>query len=299
MPKGVPSAGYRMTKNRMEKFGGVDPRHEAVQLYKKEEPEVQLIIETDSEIETRLRDRFMILSELTEAALCGDARAVIVSGPAGLGKSFTVEEKLRDWDPEQINHTIVKGYVKATGLLRLLYRFREAGQVIVFDDADSIFFDDTCLNMLKAVCDTTDRRTVSYMAEINMIDEESAEQIPRHFEFEGTVIFATNLDLDAMIDRGHKLAPHLMALVSRAHYVDLSMRTKRDYLVRIKQVVKDGMLKMHGLDAEQEAEVMEFIDTNQEKLRELSLRIAVKIANLLKMGKGDWKRIARVTCLKQ
>lgn len=295
MPRGVPRNGIRMTKKRIA--SGVEIVGNVVQIHNKE-PEVEVIKETDAQIEARLRDRFAILSELTEAALCGDARAVIVSGPAGLGKSFTVEEKLREWDPEQLNHTIVKGYVKPTGLLRLLYRYREAGQVIVFDDADTVFFDDTCLNLLKAVCDTTDYRQVSYLAEVNMIDEDSGEAIPRHFGFDGTIVFITNLDMDSMIDRGHKLAPHLAALVSRSHYIDLTMKTKRDYLIRIKQVVKDGMLQMHGLSQDQEDDVMEFITTNQDRLRELSLRIAVKIGNLVKMGKGDWKRLANVTCCK-
>ena len=294
MPRGIPRNGIRMTKKRIA--SGVQVIDGAVQIHK--EPEVEAIKETDSQIEARLRDRFAILSELTEAALYGDARAVIVSGPAGLGKSFTVEEKLREWDPEQMNHTIVKGYVRPTGLLRLLYRYREPGQVIVFDDADTVFFDDTCLNLLKAVCDTTDRRHVSYLAEVNMVDEESGEAIPRHFGFEGTILFITNLDMDSMIDRGHKLAPHLAALVSRSHYIDLTMKTKRDYLVRIKQVVKDGMLRMHGLSQEQEDDVMDFININQDRLRELSLRIAVKISNLVKTGKSDWKRLASVTCLR-
>ena len=295
MPRGVPASGIRMTKKRVAL--GVFNENGMVQIHQKE-PVVEAIKETEFQIEARLRDRFGILGELTEAALNGDARAVIVSGPAGLGKSFTVEEKLRNWDPEQLDHTIVKGYVKPTGLLRLLYRYREEGQVIVFDDADTVFFDDTCLNLLKAVCDTTDIRQVSYLAEVNMIDEDTGDQIPRHFGFNGTIIFITNLDMDAMIERGHKLAPHLSALVSRSHYIDLTIRAKRDYLVRIKQVVKDGMLKMHGLNQEEEDQVMSFINENQDKLRELSLRIAVKISNLVKMRKGDWRRIALVTCCK-
>jgi len=291
MPRGVPANGLRKTKKRMA--AGLFGDTGMVQIHQKEVPVESK--ETDAQIEARLRDRFAILSELTEAALCGDARAVIVSGPAGLGKSFTVEQKLREWDPEQVNHTVVKGYVRPTGLLRLLHKYREPGQVVVFDDADTVFFDDTCLNLLKAVCDTTDIRQVSYLAEVNMVNDEG-ESIPRNFIFEGTIVFITNLDMDSMIDKGHKLAPHLAALVSRSHYIDLTMKTKRDYMIRIKQVIKDGMLQAQGLTLTQEAEVMHFIGENQDVLRELSLRIAVKIGNLVKMGKGDWRRLAKVTC---
>jgi hypothetical protein len=257
----------------------------------------QLVVETDEQVEHRLAERFEILDTLTEACTVGNARALIVSGPAGLGKSFTVERRLADWDPNEINHTIIKGYVRATGLVKTLYQYRQAGQVIVFDDADAIFFDDVSLNLLKAVCDTTERRRVSWLSEGVLIDEESAERIPRGFDFDGTIIFISNYDFDAMIDRGHKLAPHLQALVSRAHYIDLAMKTRRDYLVRIRQVIKEGLLDK--LTPSERQDVIAFIDNNNETLRELSLRMAIKLGSLRReAGHDKWERIARITCCK-
>jgi len=249
--------------------------------------------ETDEQIDARISERFDILDVLTEACTVGNARALIVSGPAGLGKSFTVEKRLNEWDPNEINHTIVKGFVRATGLVKLLYQYREEGQVIVFDDADSIFYDDISLNLLKAVCDTTERRRVSWLSEGKLIDDESADFIPRSFNFNGTIVFITNMDFDAMIDRGHKLAPHLQALVSRSHYIDLSMKTRRDYLVRIKQVIKQGLL--NHLNGVERHEVIEFINSNHERLRELSLRVALKIGSLRKQG-ANWQKMAKITC---
>lgn len=290
MPRGVPNAGFRQTKTATVRKGGAAILDKIV-------PAATVQHETDAEIDQRLRDRFEIMDTLTQAALFGDARSVIISGPAGLGKSFNVEKELTNWDPDAINHTIVKGFLRTTGLYKLLFQYRERGQVIVFDDADAIFYDDNSLNLLKAVCDTTDVRKVSWLAETNMVDEESAVKIPRQFEFEGTIVFITNLDFDQLIEKGHKLAPHLQALVSRSHYIDLAMKTKRDYLVRIKQVVELGMLKDQGLTADQEKAVMDYITANQHKLRELSLRMAVKIGNLVKM-KADWRRLANVTCCK-
>ena len=249
--------------------------------------------ETDAEIEARLAERFDILDVLAEACTCGNSRALIVSGPAGLGKSYTVEKRLAEWDPSALNYTIVKGYVRATGLVKLLHSFREEGQVIVFDDADAIFFDDVSLNLLKAVCDTTERRVVSWMSEGKLVDDETGMVVPRTFEFKGTIIFISNYDFDAMIDRGHKLAPHLQALVSRAHYIDLAMKSRRDYLVRIKQVIKQGLLD--ELTVSERSDVMSFIDKNSESLRELSLRMALKIGSLRRQG-SNWERVAKITC---
>jgi hypothetical protein len=291
MPRGVPNAGFRNTAAAVARGNGAA-------MLQKVTPAVVVQNETDAEIEARLAERFGILEVLTNAAVKGEARALVVSGPAGLGKSYTVEKALEAWDPEQINHNIVKGYVKTTGLYKLLYQYRQAGQVLVFDDADTIFYDDNSLNLLKAVCDTTERRVVSYLAETNMVDEESAERIPRSFAFEGTIVFITNLDFDSLIDKGHKLAPHLQALVSRSHYIDLAMKTRRDYMVRIKQVLKMGLLKSQGLNSQQEDDVVAFLDKNQDRLRELSLRMAIKIGNLRKMGNPNWASMAKVTCCK-
>ena len=288
MPRGVPKSGFRAPRGsrKVQKMLTVAPAAAPV------------VVETDDEIEQKLADRFEILETMTDAAISGDARALIVSGPAGLGKSFTVEKALTNWDPNAVNHKIVKGYIRATGLYKLLYAHRAPGQVLVFDDADEVFLDDTAINLLKAACDSSDRRIISYITEGSLIDEETAERLPKSFQFEGTVIFITNYDFDAMIDRGSKLAPHLQALVSRAHYIDMAMKTKRDYIIRIRQVVRAGLLRNNGLDAEAQLDVVDFIEDNQDKLRELSLRMVLKVASIRRKGSVNWKKVARVTCCK-
>jgi hypothetical protein len=287
MPRGVPKAGFRAARRSSDAAERIVNTKVTYLTDRRQE--------SDAEIEQRIADRFEILDVLAEATTCGNSRALIVSGPAGLGKSFTVEQRLAAWDPNELQHTIVKGYVRATGLVKLLYQFRHDNNVIVFDDADAIFFDDVSLNLLKAVCDTTERRRVSWLSEGKLVDEDSAELIPRSFDFNGSIIFITNYDFDVMIDKGHKLAPHLQALVSRAHYIDLAMKNRRDYLVRIRQVVRQGLLA--DLSTSQREDVIAFIEGNHESLRELSLRMAIKLGHLRKQG-GDWQRIARITCCK-
>lgn len=295
MPRGVPKNGYRMTAKRQR--AAASKNHVAINRHILVET-VAETIESDDEIKAKLAERFDILEMMTNAAVAGDANALIVSGPAGLGKSYTVEQKLAEWDPNSNNHTIIKGFVRATGLYRALYQYREAGQVIVFDDADSIFFDDVALNLLKAVCDTNEKRRVSWLTEGVMIDEESGEKLPRGFEFNGTIVFITNLDFDSMIAKGHKLAPHLQALMSRSHYIDLAMKTKRDYIVRIKQVVEAGLLKKSGLSDAQANEVVDFIEKNSDRMRELSLRMALKLGAIRKINADRWASVAKITCCK-
>jgi len=285
MPRGVPKAGFRAARS-----SSPAKAFDVVQL----KPATQT--ETDMQIWSRIADRFDVLSTFTEACAMGSCRSMIVSGPAGLGKSHTVEETLLRLDPTGDNHTFVKGFVRATGLYKLLFQHSSPGQVLVLDDADSVFFDDVSLNLLKAVCDTTGVRRVGWRAEGSLIDDDTGERMPRSFDFKGTVVFITNLDFDALIDRGHKLAPHLQALVSRSHYIDLAMKTKRDYMVRIRQVVEAGLLS--GLTPLEKADVMSFIETEQNTLRELSLRMVIKVADVRKMGAANFRKVAKVTCCK-
>ena len=254
--------------------------------------------ETDKEIDKKLKNRFNILEMMAKAAIEGDIKSLIVSGPAGLGKSYTIEEALEEADPTERNHTVVKGYVKATGLYRTLWDYKDKGKMVVFDDSDSIFNDDTTLAMLKAVTDSTEKRKVSYLSEFNMVDEDS-NVIPRTFQFNGTIVFITNIDFDAIIEKGNKLAPHLAAMVSRSHYIDLAMKTRRDYFIRIKQVVKEGLLKKgKGLNQREENKVVRFIENNQDNLREMSLRVALKLADIIRKHPRQFEEIAKVTVTK-
>lgn len=254
--------------------------------------------ETDEQIEARIDERFEVLEMLTKAVTDGSARSLIVSGPPGLGKSYTIEQTLREWDPFEENHSIVKGYVRATGLVKLLYRYRAKNQVLVFDDSDSIFSLEDALNFLKTACDTTERRRISWRSESILVDEETAEAVPTVFDFEGGIVFITNLDFDDLIMRGHKLSPHLQALISRSHYVDLAMKTRRDYLVRIKQQILNGILDPLDLNWHEQADVLNFIEEFQHCLRELSLRMAIKLGGLRKTNKTNWEKLARITCCK-
>ena len=241
-------------------------------------------------IDKRIRDRFAVLNKLTTSTLTGSSRSLIVSGPAGLGKSFEVERTLADWDPTAVNHEFIKGFIRPTGLYRTLYKSSEKGKVVVFDDSDSVFLDEVSLSLLKAVCDTTERRKVCWLAETSMVDEETGEKMPREFNFNGSVIFITNIDFHEHCERESNLAPHLGAMLSRSHYLDLAMKSRTDYLVRIKQVVDDGLLTKYS--AETQVSVMEYVYAHVDDLRELSLRMPIKIANLCTDHPDDWQTIA-------
>lgn len=288
MPRGVPKNGFRMTKRRRNQGVVAQP---VLTLTKS--------VESVEQIEEKLNDRFNALEVLSEATGKGVNRSLIVSGPAGLGKSYTVEQKMKKLENAGHIVTYIKGYVRPLSLYRLLYNARFQHCVLVFDDSDSIFADDVSMNLLKAACDSTETRKLHWLSRsIDKIEDEDGEPIPANFEFEGSVIFITNYDFDDLIARGSRLAPHFEALVSRSHYLDLAMKTKMDYVVRIKQVVKAGMLRDKNISDYDAGILVDFVESNMDNLRELSLRMVIKLATLMKMDYVNWQKLAKQTCFR-
>jgi hypothetical protein len=255
--------------------------------------------ETDEEIIERTRMRFQILRDMTVAVKSGDVRAMIVTGPPGVGKSFGVEEVLAKDDLFDVmgqrkpKYEIVKGAMSAIGLYSKLYHFSDAKSILVFDDCDSILLDDVALNILKAALDSSKKRTISWNTDSRIL---RSEGIPDKFEFKGGAIFITNLKFENV--RSKKLQEHLAALESRCHYIDLRMDTDREKVLRIKQIVKDGMLDSYELDPIARDEVVDFIVENRSVMRELSLRTVLKVADLRKAFASNWENMARVTVMK-
>ena len=257
--------------------------------------------ESDESILARLGERFEILDEMTKAVKSGDVRAMIVSGPPGVGKSFGVEKVLQKdglfdvLGERKPKFEIVKGAMSALGLYAKLYEFSESKNVIVFDDCDSILMEDLSLNILKGALDSSERRFIAWNTDSRLL---RSEGIPDRFEFKGAAIFITNIKFEHV--KSKRLRDHLDALESRCHYIDLQMDTNREKILRIKQVVNEaGMLDRYEFDSKVKAELVEFVVANQDKLRELSLRMVLKLADLRKSFPKSWVAMAKTTCMKR
>jgi hypothetical protein len=256
--------------------------------------------ESDAEIVERLRKRFEVLKDMTKAVKEGTVRAMIITGPPGVGKSFGVEEVLSREDlfntlgNKRPKYEIVKGAMSAIGLYSKLYQYSEKGNVIVFDDCDSVLLDDLSLNILKAALDTSKKRTISWNTDSRVLRNEG---VPDRFEFKAGAIFITNIKFENV--RSKKLQDHLAALESRCHYIDLQMDTEREKMLRIKQITEDGMLAGYEFEDCVRDEIVDYIIENKSKMRELSLRTVLKVADLRKSMPDSWKSVAEVTVMKR
>ena len=267
-----------------------------------QEPITKELTETDAEIMDRLRDRFGILDDMTRAVKGGKVRAMIVTGPPGVGKSFGVEKVLSKHDvmatiaddKKLKKYEVVKGAMSAIGLYSKLYEFSDAKSILVFDDCDSVLLDDLSLNILKAALDTSKKRMIHWNTDSRLL---RSEGVPNSFEFKGGAIFITNIKFDHV--KSKKLKDHLEALESRCHYLDLTIDTEREKVLRIRQVVTEhGMLDDKDLSDEAKVEVVDFVEQHKGRMRELSLRTVLKVADLRASFPERWKAVAEVTCMR-
>lgn len=262
----------------------------------------QVFVQSESEDEAmdRIEETFLMLDKIVDACSKNIVRGLVVSGPPGIGKSFGVEKQLeaanmfRKMAGQDPRYETVSGGVSSIGLYQKLYYNRGKDQVLVFDDADGVLFDEECLNLLKAALNSGDKRRICWNKESRVL---ATEDIPENFDFEGSIIFLTNIDFEASIAKGSRISAHLSAIMSRCHYLDLEIGSMRDKLLRIKQIIKDGMLMPYGFSQHEEKAIVDFVLANADYLREVSLRAVKKLADFVKADPVGWHEMAEATLL--
>ncbi|QZI90484.1 hypothetical protein MYOV003v1_p0160 [Vibrio phage 207E48.1] len=248
------------------------------------------------ELDRNIRKRFEVLGMMSQAVIDGRVRGLIVSGAPGIGKTHQFEKDLNrakeEGEIEELVH--IKGKVTPLFLYDTLYKHSSEGSVVLLDDCDNIFEDETSLNILKASTDSGDCRMVSYGSTCKYLED---NDIPAQFEFKGTVVFITNLNFVGMIERGTRMAPHFGALLSRSHYLTLGVYTNTEILVRVQQVAAETpLLASRGIDEATTQEMVEWMWENVDNMREVSIRTLLKLADYAKMD--EWKEMAEIMLLK-
>ncbi|WWS25344.1 hypothetical protein vBKpnAMK6_00400 [Klebsiella phage vB_Kpn_AM_K6] len=237
------------------------------------------VVESVDEMKERIKKRFNVMGLMTNGLVHGNIRSLIISGAAGIGKTYSLDKALQHaHDTNAIDYKSVNGKISGIGLYCRLWESREANSVLLIDDVD-VFSDMDILNLLKAALDSGEKRKVCWSTASSFLEDKG---IPNEFEFEGTVVFITNVDIDRELERGSKLAPHLQALVSRSVYLDLGVHTNEEIMVRVQDVIMTtSMLQNRGLRNSEVIEVLEFMKDNVNRLRNVSLRTALYIGDFV------------------
>ena len=178
-----------------------------------------------------INKRFDFVDKLVSMVATKKAKSVIISGPGGLGKTYSVMSALTKAGLKDLSSLadvsvgsrldlsksfrFVKGYSTPKGLYRTL--FEGSNMTLVFDDCDSVLRDPVALNLLKSALDSFGKRYISWNAETRGDDS-----LPQSFEFKGQIVFITNVDLDRLDQ----------AVKSRSMCIDLTM-SQDDKLERL------------------------------------------------------------------
>lgn len=272
---------------------------EAERILRQSDPESE--VRSDKEIALDIQETFEILGEMTKAVATNVVKGLVVSGPAGIGKSHTVENTLnqnlnmlgllRDGQPQ---YEVISGNMSAALLYEKLWDYHEEGQVLVFDDCDGLLYDEDALNILKAALDSKKTRKISWNSRSYHLEK---ADIPNSFEYKGGIIFITNVDFHNV--RSPRISNHLEAIVSRCHYMSLGINTLREKIIHITNVVsRNGLLADYKFTDMEHGEVIGYIEMNAAKLREVSLRSVLKVADLRKAMPDRWTRFADKNVLK-
>ena len=248
-------------------------------------------VETDKTAavsEFGINERFEFVEKMVSMVAKKTIASAIITGQGGLGKTHTVLKALKSNNlldttdltqfavgasiPTSKAFRLIKGFSTAKGLYRTL--FEGNGQVLVFDDCDSVLKDPVALNLLKGALDSYGERWISWNADFKDDD------LPKSFKFTGTIVFISNMDL-------HKVD---QAVKTRAMCVDLSMTTEQK-VERMEVLVADPeFLSDYAKPLKQDA--IEFIRENMNSISNLSLRTLIATTKIRAEG-GDWKKLAK------
>ena len=247
---------------------------------------------TDAELLAAIKERFEMMRELAAAAGKGQVPSLIIPGAPGIGKSYTVMDVL---DSQEIKYSRITGGISAVELYAMGFHHRNRGEVIFIDDSDMVFRDEDTMNILKAMTDSSKKRTVSWQKQNNTLVNDGVDP---EYEYKGSLIFASNQDFQRIVDESaNKYAPHMAALISRAYYMDLLVHTRRALSLWINYICTEGkMFAKEDISDALGKEILVWLHDHQVSLREYSLRTVHKICALTKLhGRSKWGTLAEGT----
>ena len=255
---------------------------------------------TDDEIAADLKETFEILAEMTAAVATSVVKGLVISGPAGIGKSHTVSTTLEAelGVPARLagvepRYEMISGHISPIMLYTTLYKYADENCVLVLDDCD-VLEDLEAVNILKAALDTKRVRRIHWGTASHVLEKEG---VPTSFEFRGGVIFLTNAKLQNI--KTGKLAPHCEAIVSRVHYLDLQINTMRERMIHIRNtVLNSDMLDHYEFSKSAKKTLMDWLVSNVDKIAQVDLRTVIKCADLAKAMPNNWQSRAAKTLFK-
>lgn len=233
-----------------------------------------------------LEENYANVEKYIKGICRGEYRSMIVNGPPGVGKTYSVDAYLQQYAQED-TYKVVAGHMTPLSLYGNLYQYRHEGDVLVLDDIDSVFSKIEGINLLKAAMDTKPVRRINWESTSSAVVNLG---LPSGFDFKGSVVLISNIGFSR---KQSKLQEHLDALKDRSFSLRISNSTKEELYQQVCfMVINKDLLKDFGLTGKQQSSILDYVDSNLEKIHKVSLRLAMKLASLMKANPADWRSMA-------
>lgn len=215
--------------------------------------------------------RFTFIESMVDMVVRGSANSLVVTGSGGLGKSYTVFNRLKLNDLGDADYERVSGHMTPKALYRKLHDSND--RIVVFDDCDSVLTNELSANLLKSALDSYGNRVLCWASEMG-----GTGDLPGQFNFSGRVVFISNFSL---VDIPQPI-------ISRALYVDVTM-TVDEKIERIRAI--SGAL-CPDLSATAREECLDLIANVRHRVSDLNLRTMMKVAAIRRANPNTWRDIS-------
>ena len=241
------------------------------------------------------------LSDLVKMVSSGIQKSLLITGMAGIGKTYTVTKEVTDMlGPKGNKWVLIKGKTSPLGLYSALFLNRD--KLILFDDIDSVFANKDTVNMIKAAVDSYDERIISWISpvtvDVSKLDAKSLQKLyddideklstdptnskikyPNQFPFTGKVIFISNINESKMDS----------AIKSRSFVIDITLEAK-DVFNRMESILPD-LLPESSMNDKQA--VLDFLkEKNKDNKKPVDIRTLINGIKCKESGSARWKHLA-------
>ena len=210
-----------------------------------------------------------------------------LSGGAGLGKTYTVEQTLKQLD---VPYKIVRG--SGPGLMLEAYNLSQGG-VIVLDDADNLVVGGGVAqaNLMKQLLAPDKVRVIS---NYTLAAAAGRALTPPEFRTAVGFVWLTNMDLSSKTSIAPKMRPHLDALLDRGLQPITLTNDPRMIVDYIVHLVRDEGLLQRGRtpsSLKEANDVLAYFVGNAWRLPTISVRVVEAMAKLRKAAPNNWRSI--------
>lgn len=243
------------------------------------------------------------MASLVKVLARGKIKSILIYGGPGIGKTFVVNQSLREEGLSPGNgYYVVKGKITTASLYQTLYLHRK-GDLLVFDDTDSVWGDQEAANVLKAALDSYDTRSISWysartvnISKLNPADRQefydsldkkleadptdSKIKFPSEFEYNGKICFISNLPYEKFDE----------AVLNRSVKIDMTL-TQEQIFHRMTTILQHMGDKSVPMDAKEE--ILDFVkgSVSSGAMKTASMRTYVAAENLYLSGLPNWKEL--------